>query len=418
MKKSSELTVKRQEAAAESMKFASERIAGARTVQLFGQEMKETKAYSEYTEHEYQTGSKLAKFQGVVEGAGRFAVNMGALSLLAVGGFLVLRGQMQVGALLAFQVYNFFLSIGLSSLSASLGDLGKVSGSWKRLQAIFNKEDAVPMTLASNAIARNGDIADGPLEIRFEDVWFRYSKSDDWVLRGISFVVKSGTLALVGPSGSGKSTIAALILGLYAPQKGSIYINGERMTDLNVSRLRRMYGTMFQQPGLMSGTVTDQLRLGKEDASAEEILEAIKLAHCDDFIREMSRGLNSEVGERGGNFSGGQQQRIALARALIRKPRLLVLDEPTAALDMTSEKYIDAALKGLTECTKVIIAHRLSTIRQADMIIVLEAGNIIESGNHHDLMRMQGGAYRKMVTVSSDIPSKTQVENYVNAHVD
>lgn len=418
MKKSSELTVKRQEAAAESMKFASERISGARTVQLFGQELNETKRYSEYTEHEYQTASRLAKFQGIVEGAGRFAVNMGALSLLAVGGFLVLQGQMQVGTLLAFQVYNFFLSIGLSSLSASLGDLGKVSGSLKRLQAIYNTEDAVPAALVSDLNATNGSNDMGPVQIRFENVWFRYPKSEDWVLKGISFVAKSGTLALVGPSGSGKSTIAALILGLYAPQKGSIYINGEKMTEFNVSRLRRMYGTMFQQPGLMSGTVTDQLRLGKEDATAEEILEAIKLAHCDDFIRDMSRGLNSEVGERGGNLSGGQQQRIALARALIRKPRLLVLDEPTAALDVASEKYIDAALQGLTQCTKVIIAHRLSTIRRADLIIVLESGNIVETGNHDELMNHQGGVYREMVNVSIDTTSKTQSENYVNAHVE
>lgn len=192
----------------------------------------------------------------------------------------------------------------------------------------------------------------------------------------------------------------------------------KKMTESNVSRLRRMYGTMFQQPGLMSGTVTDQLRLGKEDATAEEILEAIKLAHCDDFIRDMSRGLNSEVGERGGNLSGGQQQRIALARALIRKPRLLVLDEPTAALDVASEKYIDAALQGLTQCTKVIIAHRLSTIRRADLIIVLESGNIVETGNHDELMNHQGGVYREMVNVSIDTPSKTQSENYVNAHVE
>jgi ABC-type multidrug transport system fused ATPase/permease subunit len=395
VKRSAELTVARQQAAAASMKFASERISNVKTVQLFGKEDAESSGYSQFCDQEYDIARQCATFQGLVEGAGRFAVNMGALSLLAIGGVLVLRGQMEVGTLLAFQVYNFFLSIGLSSLSASLGDFGKVSGALQRLAGVLNdpnneyevRDDFEQMYVEDGRVS---------VEIKFENVWFKYPTSDGWVLKGVSFVASPGSmLALVGPSGSGKSTIAALILGLYRPSKGSVYIGGEEMTEKNVAQLRRQIGTMFQQSGLMSGTIADQVRLGKLDATDDEISSALERAHCKEF---MKTDATFDVGERGSNLSGGQQQRVALARALVRNPKLLVLDEPTAALDVDSEQYIDMTLSEL-QCTKVIIAHRLSTIRKADQILVLEAGEIVERGNHNQLFSQQG-KYRTMVDMS------------------
>ena len=395
VKRSAELTIARQQAAAASMKFASERISNVKTVQLFGKEDAESSGYSEYCDQEYDIARQCATFQGLVEGAGRFAVNMGALSLLAIGGVLVLRGQMEVGTLLAFQVYNFFLSIGLSSLSASLGDFGKVSGALQRLAGVLNDPNNEYQVHDEFKEMNVGDERVS-VEIVFENVWFKYPTSDDWVLKGVSFVASPGsTLALVGPSGSGKSTIAALILGLYRPIKGSVYIGGDQMTEKNAAQLRRQIGTMFQQSGLMSGTIADQVRIGKSDATDDEISSALERAHCKEFMKS---DATFDVGEKGSNLSGGQQQRVALARALVRNPKLLVLDEPTAALDVDSEQYIDMTLSEL-KCTKVIIAHRLSTIRRADQILVLENGEIAERGNHNELFSQQG-KYRSMVDMS------------------
>ena len=407
VKRSAGLTVARQEAAAANIAYATERIANVQTVQLFGQEGREGRAYAGYCERDYGFAKEIACFQGLVEGAGRFAVNMGALSLLAIGGVLVLGGRMEVGTLLAFQVYNFFLTIGLGSLSASLGDLGKVSGSLSRLEEVFRADDDEDDGRedgdgdGDGSVAATDGVGQEPLRIEFSHVYFKYPKSDDWVLRDVSFVAAPGqTVALVGQSGSGKSTIAALLLGLYEPQEGAIYVDGERLTRENVNRMRSKVGTMFQQPGIMSGTIEEQVRMGKPDATLQEVTRAVERAHCKEFVNEISSsGLNYQVGERGKNLSGGQQQRLALARALVRKPQLLLLDEPTAALDAISEQYIDMTLADMT-CTKVVIAHRLSTIRNADSIIVVDQGRIVERGTHKELVGLSGGKYASMLSFS------------------
>eukprot|EP00889_Picochlorum_renovo_P008405 jgi/Picre1/35435/NNA_002897.t1 len=190
---------------------------------MFGKEDSESEEYRKLTEKEYDMASQCATFQGLVEGAGRFAVNMGALSLLTVGGVLVLSGKMQVGTLLAFQVYNFFLSIGLSSLSASVGDLGKVSGSLQRLETVLN--DSYSSTKPTEHVAHHN--SHDPFSIEFEDVWFKYPKSDEWTLKGVSFRAAPGSsLALVGPSGSGNQPLLLSYWGCTRLRKDVFILEG------------------------------------------------------------------------------------------------------------------------------------------------------------------------------------------------
>lgn len=398
--RSAMLTYKKQEAASESMAFASERLSAVRTVQLFTAEDKESRMYDSLNERVLSMARTCAAFQGIVEGAGRLAVNAGTLSLLGFGGALVVTGKISLGSLLAANVYNLFLSVGLSSLAGSIGDLGKSVGAMDRIVDLINAGNEDPAAAATTTTARKP--LGKPMAVEFRDVWFRYPGSSDWVLRGISFRVADGkTLALVGPSGSGKSTIASLILGLYRPTKGEILVDDVPLDSSSMFQARASIGTVLQMPGLMSGTVADQIRLGCPEANIDAVVDAARAAQADEFIRKLPLGYEEPIRERGKNLSGGQQQRIALARALIRRPRLLLLDEPTAALDTETERAIDANLRQLKGmCTKIMIAHRLSTVKHADCIDVVVNGKVMESGSHAHLMQLSTGLYRDMMLAS------------------
>lgn len=381
---------------------------------------------------------RCATFQGIVEGAGRLAVNVGTLSLLGLGGALVLAGRISLGTLLAFNVYNLFLSVGLSALAGSLGEMGKAVGAMERIAEIVDASGKDPAagllnqqeqeqgnhslekknlfesstTISSSSTAgtdtgttsdNNGDgvkfshhLEGASAELR--DVWFKYQGREDWALQGMTLSISPGsTVALVGPSGGGKSTTAALLLGLYSPQQGAVLIDGVELTPDTIPQARSLIGTVLQQPSLMSGTVREDIAMGRPDATHEDIIAAASAAHAAGFIADLPLGYDTELGERGHQLSGGQQQRLSIARALVRQPRLLLLDEPTAALDVDAERAVDEALSEVEGCTKIIIAHRLSTVRRSDLIAVVVGGAVVEQGSHDALMAIPGGHYQRMV---------------------
>jgi ATP-binding cassette, subfamily B, bacterial len=437
------LSYERQQAASRALEFATERLTHVRTVQLFAQEDRESTAYASLADNAFDLARRCAVFQGTVEGAGRLAVNVGTLSLLGLGGMLVIAGRISLGALLAFNVYNLFISVGLSSVAASLGDLGKAVGALQRVAEIASKgpKDPAADQLKAAVLSIDEDAADSlspphhhhhhhrrshddnasdkpraltstldaihhkhgrqqGAAVGMNDVWYKYPSRQEWALRGLTITIPPGkTLALVGPSGGGKSTAAALLMGLYQAQRGTVTVGGVTLSPETIPTVRSMLGAVLQQPSLLSGSVADNIRLGSQLASDHDVRRAASLAYADSFIRALPRGYDAEISEGGQSLSGGQQQRIAIARALVRRPRLLILDEPTAALDVEAERAVDAALRGLEGCTKVIIAHRLSTVRRADVIAVVVDGEVVETGNHTELMAL-GGVYAGMVAES------------------
>lgn len=387
--------------------------------------------------------------------AGRTALNIGTVAVLGFGGYLVLQGKLTVGSLLAFNIYNIFISVGLTAVAGSLGDVGKGAGALERIAqvarytevsgsatesasfdttSLHSADDQLSATDGPGIIAQKGDVlevaADSASssdneqqqgsEIEFQNVWFKYPDSERWILRDFNLTVHANeSVAMVGASGSGKSTAISLLLGIYGPpQQGKILVDGMPVTSDTLPVLRPRMAAVLQEPMILSGTVADVIRsgvspsVGNENVDQEDITAAAMAADAHAFISALPLTYMSPVGERGSSVSGGQRQRLSLARALIRKPKLLVLDEATSALDAASERAVCDAFRELQGCTRVMIAHRLSTARAASKIVVVEDGQVVEEGSQEELLMKQDGAFRRMVAAgdTNDLWRRTETE--------
>jgi ATP-binding cassette subfamily B protein len=237
--------------------------------------------------------------------------------------------------------------------------------------------------------------------VRLESVWFRYDSSppDSWVLKNINFEALPGqTIALVGPTGSGKTSIISLIARFYEPQEGCIFVDGENLRETTIDSLRSQIGIVTQENFLFTGTVMENLKFGRPGALDAEVMEAARLLGTHDIIQTLGQGYQTKVGERGSNFSAGERQLLTFTRALVARPRILILDEATSAVDPRTELVIQHALEKLFERrTCFVIAHRLSTVRHAHQLLVMESGEIVERGSHSELLT-KGGAYARLYT--------------------
>lgn len=363
-------------------------IPGIRVVKAFAQEKREAERFREANRNNLEVNDRLNKTWSLFSPTVSLLTEIGLLVVWAFGIWQVSRSEISVGVLTAFLAYISRFYTRLDSMSRIVSVTQKAAAGAKRIFDILDHVSSVPDPV--NPIYLNE--VQGHIELR--DAGFRYGNRA--VTRGINLTIRPGEMVgLVGHSGSGKSTLVNLICRFYDVSEGAILLDGVDIRNLSVAEFRRSIGLVLQDPFLFFGTISDNIAYGRPDASRAEIIAAARAAHAHEFILRQPQGYDSLVGERGQGLSGGERQRISIARALLIDPPILILDEATSSVDTETEKEIQKALDNLVRGrTTIAIAHRLSTLRQADRLIVLDHGQLVEVGGHDELMAKQGAYYR------------------------
>jgi subfamily B ATP-binding cassette protein MsbA len=372
---------------------AQEKISGSRVVHAFTQEKNEERTFQREAEVLFSKAMRGVYFQSMNMTTTGTLTQLAPLIVTIFGGYQVIQGALSIGELVAVTMYLSPLYTPLQRFS----ELNVVfANSMAALDRIFEIMDEKPeITDRPNAM----ELKQIAGKVEFEQVHFSYSKENQGtlILSDLNFTIEPGQkIALVGPSGSGKSTLVSLIPRFYDVDAGRVKIDGYDVRDIQLTSLRRHIGMVLQEPILFSGTIRENILYGNLKATAEQIMSASKAANAYDFIRSLPHGFDNEIGEGGVFLSGGQRQRLTIARAFLKDPRILILDEATSSLDSESERLIQEAMERLiVGRTTFIIAHRLSTIVNADRILVLNNGSIVETGTHVELLQ-KDGMYRHL----------------------
>jgi ATP-binding cassette subfamily B protein len=364
-----------------------EDVSGVETVKAFGAEDLRTEGGEKHLVGLVQAGFGLQKLGLSMDVLGLVATAGAGLAILWYGGHRVIAGALTIGELMFFYSLLGFLLDPLQRLaSVNL----KVQDALVAVDRLYQVLDLELEPLAASRRARFGGVREG---LVLQDVGFRYGSRGP-VLQDVNLRVPAGqTVAVVGESGSGKSTLLKLLMGFYAPTEGRVLIDGTDLRDFELGSLRARIGLVAQDPFVFSGSVRDNIALGRPDATLDEVMAAARAAGLEEFINGLPERYDTVIGERGANLSGGQRQRLAIARALVRRPDVLIFDEATSHLDTATERAIQESLRtALAGKTVVLVAHRLSTVRSADLIYVLAHGRVVESGSHDELLA-HGGWY-------------------------
>ncbi|PKB17640.1 ABC transporter ATP-binding protein [Flavobacterium sp. 5] len=372
-----------------------ETMGGLKVVKGYNSENYFNRVFQESTQRFFILSNSIGNRQNLASPASEFMGIMVIAILLWYGGHMVLIDKTLNGAsFIAYMGLAYNILTPAKSISKASYAIKRGNAAAERVLEILDQENTI--TSKIDAIEKNTFDS----EIAIQNINFKYE--DENVLKNFSLTVKKGqTVALVGQSGSGKSTIANLLTRFYDVNEGTILIDGIPIKDLNLQSLRGLMGLVTQDSILFNDTIKANISLGKLDATDDEIIEALKIANAYEFVKELPKGIYTNIGDSGNKLSGGQKQRLSIARAVLKNPPIMILDEATSALDTESEKFVQVALENMMQNrTSIVIAHRLSTIQKADLIIVMQKGKIVEQGKHEELIAMNG-TYNKLVTMQS-----------------
>ncbi len=396
--------IRRQRQRIDSM--ATETFGGIRVVRTFGRARSEASRF--VREGDFMVRQQLFTWwrSRVIEVVWEVLIPLASTALLLYGGYRILQGHLTLGDLMMFLVYLTMLLDPLATLAGSAVTFQNNLAGLDRILDVMQQ----PGELSQMGQTQPIDAGQVRGEICLQDVSFRYPETDTDVLQHITLTIPAGkTVALVGRSGAGKTTLTNLIARFYNPTAGTITLDGRPLPEIGLDSYRRLLGMVEQDVFLFDGTIRENIAYARRGASEQAVVEAAKQAAADDFICRLPEGYDTVIGERGVKLSGGQRQRLAIARALLADPKILILDEATSSLDSESEQLIQQSLQRLLKNrTAVVIAHRLSTIRHADLIVILGAGCIMETGTHRELLQADG-EYRKMIYLQNTAPVTTDI---------
>ena len=386
-----------QDRVADSSAMASEVLNAISVVQSYTAEGRETRRFIDSTARALGTALGRIRARAVLVGFIILASSAVLLWGLYMGTLAVRAGTSTAGQLGETVFYVILLASAFAVLGEVYGDMLRAAGATERLMELLRTESN--LTLAAQPV--EAPWPQGGSSLQLESLRFHYpSRPDTWALDQLSGQIRSGqTVAVVGPSGAGKTTLFDLLMRFHDPQSGRIVLDGVPIDQMDLQALRQRMAIVPQEPVIFSGTVLENIRYGRPEASPAEVEAAADAAHALGFIRELPQGFDTDLGDRGVRLSGGQRQRIAIARAILKNPPLLLLDEATSALDAQSEQMVQAALeKAMVGRTTLVIAHRLATVQRADVIWVLERGRLIEQGSHAEL-QAKGGLYASLAAL-------------------
>ncbi len=363
----------------------TESLNGVRVIKGFNAEAQEINTFELGVERLFNNVKKSLTSTSLVTSAATLLLGLATVGIMGVGGNMIMKDQLSIGDFFAFILYLGFLIAPIVQMSNIGSQITEALAGLDRMQEILNleREDEDP--------ERTEIIREMHGDIEFKEVSFSYEKGAE-VLHDINFKSASGSVtALVGSSGSGKTTIAGLVASFLNPNQGTISLDGHDLSKIALPNYRSFLGVVLQDDFLFEGSIRENILFPRPNATENELTDAAKSAHVLEFTERFDDGLDTLIGERGVKLSGGQRQRIAIARAILANPKILILDEATSNLDTESETYIQESLAKLMHGrTTFVIAHRLSTIRKADQILVIEKGNIVERGNHEELLKKEG----------------------------
>ncbi len=379
---------------AKSNTIVEETLQGIQIVKTYTNEALEIDRYKKRTTEIATIGIKGGKYRGAFSAFMIFGLFGAIVAVIWRGSAMMATGVIDAGQLFSFVIYSGFVGGNFGGMANVYTQIQKFIGATEELFELFNEEEE---NLGKSEELIDKEIIKG--EIAFKDLSFRYpSRPEEDVLSSINLSIAANQMvALVGTSGAGKSTIASLLLRLYEPTSGDIMFDNKKSNEFSLTALRGQIALVPQDIFLFGGTIKENISYGNPDSTDDEIYAAAAKANALEFIDRFPEKLNTVVGERGTQLSGGQRQRIAIARAVLKNPRILILDEATSSLDSESERLVQDALEKLmVGRTSIVIAHRLSTIRKADQIMVLDGGKIVEKGTHEQLLTIESGIYRNL----------------------